>query len=149
MVLNKDFKEFVELLNLHKVEYLIVGGYAFGAHAEPRYTKDLDIWFCMTTANAEKMLAVIKNFGFGSLDINKKDFLTPGTFIQLGYPPLRIDIINEIDGVEFEKCYPNRLIVKIDGIPVYFIGKEDLKKNKKASGRLQDLADLEKLENID
>ncbi|MEI9912811.1 MAG: hypothetical protein WDO71_26085 [Bacteroidota bacterium] len=103
-----DFREFVALLNKYKVQYLIVGGYAVGIHGHPRYTGDLDIWLLPDSANATKMLKAITAFGFGSLDIKEADLTKQDSIIQLGYPPLRIDLLTSIDGVHFNECYVNR-----------------------------------------
>jgi hypothetical protein len=146
MVLNKDFREFIELLNANKVKYLIVGGYAVGFHGYPRYTKDLDVWVMISPDNAELIINSLNQFGFRSSNLQKDDFLRPGEFIQLGNPPNRIDIITTCDGVEFDDCYNNKIQINIQGLDIDFIDLENLKKNKKASGRLQDLADLENLE---
>ena len=144
-MLNKDFREFIELLNSKKVKYLLVGGYAIAFHGHPRYTKDLDIWLEMSEENADAMMQVLENFGFGDVDVSKEDFLNKGMVVQLGYPPNRIDLINSPDGVGFAECYDTKIEIEIDGLKICVIDLENLKKNKKASGRLQDLADLEKL----
>ncbi len=146
-MLNKDFREFIELLNSNKVKYLLVGGYAIALHGHPRYTKDLDIWLELSEENASKVMKALNDFGFGDLDVTKEDFLHEGMVVQLGYPPNRIDLINSPDGVDFTECYQSKVEVEIDGLIISVIDLENLKKNKKASGRLQDLADLEKLEN--
>lgn len=146
MVLNKDFREFIQLLNDHDVLYLVVGGYAVAFHGYPRYTKDIDIWIWLDKSNAEKILQVLKDFGFGSLDLTVDDFLDPEQVIQLGYPPNRIDILTDLKGINFKECYSSRVEVKIEGTNINFIDLENLKKNKKALGRYQDLADLENLE---
>lgn len=146
MVLNKDFKEFIESLNKNNVRYLVVGGYAVAFHGHPRYTKDLDIWIQSDEKNAENLLAALDDFGFGSLDLKAEDFLTPGYIIQLGYPPNRIDLLTVIKGVEFETCYAAKIHTEIEGIRINFIDLSNLKKNKKSTGRYQDLADLENLE---
>lgn len=145
-MLSPDFREFVGLLNKHEVKYMIVGGYAVGIHGHPRYTGDLDIWLLPENENAVKILKAIKDFGFGSLDIKEADLVKEDSVIQLGYPPLRIDLLTSIDGVQFDDCYPNRKIIEIDKLPVNFIGYADLIKNKRASGRHQDLGDIENLE---
>lgn len=144
-MLNQDFKEFIQSLNDNQVNYLVIGGYAVALHGYPRYTKDIDIWVEMTPENAANMLKALDQFGFASLNLQAEDFLTPDQVIQLGYPPSRIDLITTPDGVDFSTCYTNRLTVEIDGIAVNFIDLENLKRNKSASGRLQDLADLENL----
>jgi len=144
-MLNKDFREFIESLNSNKVKYLIVGGYAIAFHGHPRYTKDLDVWLELSKDNALNIMKALKDFGFGDLDVVKEDFLHEGMVVQLGYPPNRIDLINSPDGVDFAECYASRIKIKIDDLEISVIDLENLKKNKKASGRLQDLADLEKL----
>ncbi len=144
-MLNQDFKEFIQFLNDNHVQYLVVGGYAVAIHGHPRYTKDIDIWIETSLDNANNLLQALEQFGFSSLGLQIQDFLTPDQIIQLGYPPNRIDLLTNIDGVVFEDCYPLRLEVSIDDVVVTFIDLENLKKNKKASGRLQDLADIENL----
>jgi hypothetical protein len=144
--LNPDFKEFIAFLNESEVHYLVVGGYAVAVHGHPRYTKDLDVWVWIDRNNAERLLRALDAFGFGSLGITVDDLLTPDQVLQLGYPPNRIDILTNIDGVEFEECYRQKVDIPIDDIVVHFIDLENLRRNKKASGRLQDLADLENLE---
>lgn len=141
-----DFREFVGLLNKYQVKYMIVGGYAVGIHGHPRYTGDLDIWLLPDPQNAAKILDAIKDFGFGSLDIKSADLTKKDSIIQLGYPPLRIDLLTGIDGVQFDACYPNKKEIEMDGQTVHFVGYADLIKNKKASGRHQDLGDIENLE---
>ncbi len=146
MVIDKDFKEFVQLLNKNNVRYLIVGGYAVALHGHPRYTKDLDIWVWVNESNAEKLIQSLKDFGFEALGLKSEDFLISGNVIQLGYPPSRIDLLTSVDGVDFDSCYESRIEVEIEDITATFIDLENLKKNKKASGRHQDLADIENLE---
>ena len=146
MIIDKDFKEFIQLLNRNKVRYLIVGGYAVALHGHPRYTKDIDIWIWINKNNAERLINTLKEFGFTSISLKPDDFLTSGNVVQLGYPPNRINLLTSVDGVDFESCYKSKFEVEIEGMEVNFINLEDLKKNKKASGRLQDLADLENLE---
>ncbi|RZM76065.1 DUF6036 family nucleotidyltransferase [Leptolyngbya iicbica] len=146
-MLNPDFKEFIQLLNANQVRYLVIGGYAVALHGYPRYTKDIDIWIEMTPENAENMMKVLAEFGFASVDLQADDFLVPDQVIQLGYPPSRIDLITTPDGIDFGNCYASRLQVEMGGVTVNFIDLGNLKVNKRASGRLQDLADLENLEN--
>jgi hypothetical protein len=144
-VLSQDFKEFIASLNANKVRYLVVGGYAVAFHGHPRYTKDLDVWIDRTPQNAARMLKALEQFGFGSLGLTKEDFLAPDRIIQMGLPPNRIDVLTDLEGVAFKHCYPRRVQVKIDKVRVNFIDLTNLKKNKKAVGRKQDLADLENL----
>lgn len=145
MEINKDFREFIELLNEHSVRYLVVGGYAVALHGHPRYTKDLDIWIERKRENAVKVLSALKDFGFGSLDIKIEDLLNPEKIIQLGNPPNRIDILSDLTGLTFSKCYGKKLSVKIKKTKIYILDLENLKKNKRATGRHQDLADVENL----
>ena len=144
-MLSQDFREFVELLIKNEAEYLVVGGYAVGLHGHPRYTGDLDIWLNPTKENAEKILKCLTEFGFGSAGLTLEDFIKEGNIVQLGYPPLRIDLLTQIDGVTFEESYGNKTQVEIDGLMINFIGYNDLIKNKKASGRLRDLDDIDNL----
>ena len=143
---NQDFREFLKSLNDNHVRYLVIGGYAVAYHGHPRYTKDLDVWIASDKENAARIIKALDDFGFASLGLKEEDFLEPGQVIQLGYPPKRIDLLTSILGVNFETCYPKRVQVEIDGIQVNFIDLENLKKNKKAVGRHQDLADIENLE---
>lgn len=144
-MLSQDFKEFVKLLIDHKVEYLIVGGYAVGIHGHPRYTGDLDVWINPTLENANKVVKCVNDFGFGSFNLTSQDFIKEENVIQFGYPPLRIDILTSIDGVNFGDCILNKKDVEIDGMLVHFIGLVDLLKNKKESGRPRDIDDIENL----
>lgn len=144
-MLTKDFSEFVALLKEHGAEYMIVGGYAVSAHGYPRFTGDLDIWLKPVPWNAERVLGALVAFGFGGLDISLEDLSTENKVIQLGHPPLRIDLLMSIDGVTFDEAYANRKEMTFDGLTMNFIGYHDLLKNKKASGRHRDLDDLENL----
>jgi hypothetical protein len=146
MILNPDFREFFQLLNDNKVRYLIVGGYAVAYHGYPRYTKGIDVWIWINPDNAARVIKTLIDFGFESLGLKADDFLETDTIIQLGYAPNRIDLIMGMPGVEFESCYIKRIDEEIDGVRLSFIDLESLKKSKRASGRLQDLADLENLE---
>jgi len=146
MRVEKDFKEFIESLNDHEVHYLIVGGYAFSFHAEPRFTKDLDVFVAGTVENASRLMKALENFGFGGIGLKKEDFMAPGRVVQLGNAPLRIDIVTSIDGVDFGHAWGNRVAGTYGGISANFISRADLIKNKLAVGRKQDIADVEKLE---
>jgi hypothetical protein len=145
-MLNKDFKEFVGLLNSTGVEYLLVGGYALAAHGRPRNTGDLDIWVNAEPANVQLLLRALDLFGFGSLGLIDNDFLQPDSVVQLGYPPARIDLLTSIDGVRFGECYPRRMTLPVSGVDLPIINLEDFRANKLASGRLKDLADLQSLD---
>jgi hypothetical protein len=145
-MLNQDFKEFIQLLNENQVKYLVIGGYAVAVHGHPRYTKDIDIWIEMSEENSEKLIIALTQFGFGSLGLTPQDFQSPDQIIQLGYPPNRIDLITTPDGVNFKICYDSKIEILLNNIIVNFIDLTNLKKNKLASGRFQDLADLENLQ---
>ena len=145
-MLNPDFKEFLQSLNARDVRYLVVGGYAVAFHGHPRYTKDLDVWIDSSPDNAQRLLLALTDFGFGSVGLEVSDFTQPDRIVQLGYEPARIDLITTLSGIDFSACFPLRVVVDIDGVPTHFIDVESLKKNKRASGRTQDMADLEQLE---
>lgn len=145
MVLTQDFREFFQSLNEHNVRYLVIGGYAVAFHGHPRYTKDIDVWIEADKTNAEKLIDALRAFGFGSLGLEAEDCLDPDEIIQLGYPPNRINLLTALKGVDFDTCYASRIVVEIQDTSVNFIDLENLKKNKRATGRLQDLADLEHL----
>ena len=148
MELLKDFQDFIHLLNLQEVEYLVVGGYALAFHGKPRHTGDLDIWINISETNAAKMVNVLDEFGVGSLGLSKADFLKEGYVSQIGYPPLRIDILNSIDGISFPVAYRNKQTLKLEEIEISYIGLEDLITNKKATVRSQDLTDVQQLINL-
>jgi len=144
-MLSKEFKEFAKLLNDQKVEYLLVGGYAVVFYGYVRYTGDIDFWINPTKENAIRLIEVLDQFGFGSLNLTIEDFTKDDQIIQLGYPPNRIDIITSVTGLIFSDCYPKRKSFSIEDIEIQTISLKDLKKNKKASGRYKDLDDLENL----
>lgn len=146
MILNPDFKEFFQLLNKNKARYLIIGGVAFAFHGYPRFTKDIDIWLWLNPENAKNVVRTLEDFGFESLGLTAKDFLESDTIVQLGYPPNRIDLIMSASGIDFNECYQSKIVEEIDGVDLPFIDLHNLKVNKRATGRLQDLADIENLE---
>ena len=143
--LDPNFSEFIELLHVHEARFLIVGGYAVGFHGRPRYTADIDIWLLVDPANARAVVAALADFGFGDVGLTEADFSVEGQVVQLGYPPLRIDLLTSIDGVDFADAYARRVEVELGGLTVPFISLPDLRRNKQASGRAQDLADVEAL----
>src|SRR5688572_9510539 len=134
MIVEKDFIDFLSLLNQNMVEYLVSGGHAMTADDRPRYTGELDIWVKPEIGNAERTVKAIEDFGFESLQVTKEDFLTSKYFIQIGYEPVRIDITADISGVTFDEAYPKRKIIDVQGIEIPFIGVHELIKNKMASG---------------
>lgn len=133
------------MLNVHHVEYLLIGGYAVNYHGYPRATADMDIWIAVHPANADRVVTALKEFGFDLPDLSPELFLRPWQIIRLGVPPVRIEISTTISGVEFGACYAQRVEDTLDGVPANLISLDNLKRNKKASGRHQDLADLEHL----
>lgn len=144
-MLHEDFKELLILLENNEVEYLLIGGYAVSFYGYPRYTGDMDIWYNSNRVNSQKLLNVLEQFGFASINLNIEDFMEENSIIQIGYPPIRVDFVNKIDGLLFEESYQKRSYKTFDNINFKIINLEDLKINKKASGRLRDLDDLEHL----
>ncbi len=148
MELSKDLLEFIQLLNQHKVEYLIVGGWAVALHGKPRYTKDIDILIRRSPENAASLMAVLGSFGFGSLDIKEQDFLKPNFIIQLGFEPNRIDLLTDIAAVDFGSAYQRRKLIKYKNVDLWFIDVVDLINNKAAAARDQDLVDVKFLKSL-
>jgi len=145
MEVQKDFKRLLELFNGHKVEYMIVGAYALAYHGAPRFTGDIDIFVKPSLDNAQRILSALSDFGFGSLNLTIDDFQNPDSVVQLGVPPVRIDIITSITGVTWQEADKGKLEGVYGDIPVYFLGREQYIANKRAIGRKKDLADLESL----
>ena len=143
--LPEDFKDFLKLLKEHNVEYLLIGGYAVGYHGYPRATADLDIWVAMQSQNAEKIVTVLEEFGFDVPGLSADLFLQKDRIVRMGVPPVRLEIVTTISGVDFNKCYRERIVDILDGVEVNLINLKQLKVNKKASGRHKDLDDLENL----
>jgi hypothetical protein len=146
MQLGKDLREFIELFLSNEVEFLVVGAHALAFHGRSRYTGDLDLWVRATEANARRIENALGDFGFASTGLRAKDFLEPDAVIQLGQPPLRIDLLTGITGVTFDDAWSRRVTGRLDGLDVSFIDRELLIRNKRAVGRPQDLADVEYLE---
>ena len=144
--LRDDWKEFLAALDMHHVDYLVVGDVALGVHGHVRYTKDLDVWFRGTEANAGRLIAALRDFGFRDLRTSASEFCKPRAMLVLGTEPNAIELINFADGVDFDACFENRVIVPLGDVAVSVIGLDDLRKNKQAVGRLQDLADIEHLD---
>lgn len=145
MDLNRDFSEFIACFVARDVRFLIVGGYAVAAHGHPRYTKDLDVWVRVDRENAQHIVEALGDFGFGDLGLAVEDFLADDIVVQLGREPQRIDLLTFVSGVEFDEAYANRVEVELGEVEVPVIGRDDLRRNKLATGRLRDLADLEDL----
>jgi hypothetical protein len=140
-----DFSEFLKLLNAHGVDYLIIGGYAVGFHGHPRATADIDVWIPRRAHTANRVVTAIREFGFDTPELSSDLFLRPDQVIRLGVPPMRIEVLTSIAGVEFDDCAPRAVAATLGEVPVRIIGLDDLKTNKRAAGRHQDLADLEHL----
>ena len=145
MKTEKDYEEFLELLNKHNVRYCVVGAFALAFHVRPRYTKDIDVLVEPTSDNAKRLLIALDEFGFGSLNLAVEDFSTHGNIIQLGYEPIRIDIITSIKGLEFVDIWESRIQGTYGKQTVNFIDRQNLIRSKKLSNRAQDKADLELL----
>lgn len=141
-----DFSALFACFAAHRVRYLVVGGHAVAFHAKPRFTKDIDVWLETTADNARRVLTALDEFGFGTVGLSEEDFTTPGMVIQLGVAPNRIDLLTAIDGVEFAEAWEGRVEGAFGDQRVSYLGRRELVRNKTASGRAQDLADLEALE---
>jgi hypothetical protein len=149
MPLSRDLRQFVECLNSHNVEYLIVGALAVSWHGFPRYSADIDFFIRPSPENAARILSALRAFGFGGLPITAEDLITPEQVIQLGHEPNRIDLMTSISGLTFEEAWSTRTAGLLDGLPLQFIGHEALLRNKAASGRPKDLFDIEALRKPD
>lgn len=145
LLLPKELREFIALLNAEGVEYVVVGGYALAIHGRPRMTGDVDLFVRCSPENAARIVLVLKRFGVESIGFTKEDFEDPDTVVQFGRPPNRIDILTGIDGVTFDEAWADRVETNLDGVTAYVISKAGLIRNKRASGRLKDNADLESL----
>lgn len=143
---NRDFEDLFACFNRHEVKALIIGAHALAFHARPRYTKDIDVFVEASPDNARRLMSALEAFGFGGIGLEVSDFGEPGTIVQLGVEPNRVDITTVIDGLTFDEAWPGRVQGTYGDTPVWFLGIEELKKNKAASARTQDLADLEMLE---
>jgi hypothetical protein len=143
---NQDFKDLFVELNAHGVEFLIVGAHALAAHGHVRATKDLDVWVRPDRQNAPRVMRALSAFGAPTEGVTENDFGEPGITFQIGVEPVRIDIITAVDGLTFEPAWQNRVASEYGGEPVFVVSREDLIKNKRASGRPQDLADVAALE---
>jgi hypothetical protein len=143
MEVQQDFRDLLELFNKHKVDYIIVGAYALGFHGAPRYTGDLDVFVQPEPMNARNIVRALHEFGFGSVGLTEADFEEEGRVVQLGFPPVRVDIITSITGVSWEQARSGRVQGEFGDLSVHYIGRDELIANKKALGRKKDIADLE------
>ena len=144
--MNSDFKELLALFNAEAVEYLIIGGYAVIEYAEPRYTKDLDVWIRADDANAKRVFRALSRFGAPLTGMSAADFAEEGFVFQIGVAPVRVDVLMSIDGVTFPEAWENRVQVTFDDLPVWMISRQDLIRAKRAAGRPQDIQDADNLE---
>jgi predicted nucleotidyltransferase len=144
-MLNKHFLDFLGLLEKQKVEYLVVGGYAVGLHGFPRYTGDLDLFVSISRENAERLVAVFSEFGFASLNLRAEDLLEEDIVVEIGREPMKIQVLTGIDGITFERCMKDRVLVSISGLQVPFIGLDSLLANKAAAPRNKDRIDFDEL----
>lgn len=145
MLIQKDYEKLLELFNKHKVRYCIIGAYAVAFHVLPRYSKDMDILVEPSLENGEKIVKALKDFGFGSLKLKKENFARKSAVIQLGYEPVRVDIVTSVDGRDFKTVWKNKKFGRYGKEKVFFIGLVDLVANKKATNRPIDRFDLEAL----
>lgn len=148
MKLQKDLREFVELLNSHGVDYVVVGGHAVGFHGFPRYTGDIDFLVRPTGENAARLMRTLDAFGFQGIGLSQDDFVRSDRIVQLGTPPNRIDLLTSLSGVEVDEVWAGAVSAEMDGVPVRIIGREALLRNKRAAGRTKDLLDVEQIEKM-
>ncbi len=146
--MNPDFNDLLSIFNARGVEYLVVGAHALAVYGHVRATKALDVWVGPSPRNAEKMFNALKDFGAPLMDLTVEDLSRPGLSFQIGLPPVRIDVLTAIDGLEFEPAWGNRYRSNLDGLAVWVISRDDLITNKRAAGRAQDIADIERLEQL-
>ena len=144
--MNRDFKDLLSAFNAQKVEYLVVGAHALAAYGHVRATKDLDIWVRPTLENAKNVVSALRSFGAALHDLTEDDLAKPGTVFQIGVPPVLIDVLTTIDGIDFAEAWPMRVQTKFAGEPGAVISRQHFIQNKRASGRAQDLADVDRLE---
>lgn len=140
-----DFLEFLRLLDANGVEYLLVGGYAVAFHGHPRATRDMDIWLRRSRDTAHKIVETLRDFGFNSPDLQPELFLDPDRLVRLGEPPMRLELLTSVSGLDFDESYRRAVRADVDGVPVTVVSLQDLRTNKRAAGRARDLADLEEL----
>jgi len=143
--LPRDFREFIQLLNEHRVRYLVIGGYAVGYHGYPRYTGDLDVFVELSSKNIQAVAKVLRQFGLLAKDATHEPLLKRGTIVRMGREPMRLEVINDIDGVTFAECYKHRVMARTKNLHINFIDLAHLRRNKQASGRAKDLEDLRRL----
>lgn len=146
--MNRDFRDLLAEFNAQGVEYLVVGAHALAAHGHVRATKDLDLWVRPEPENAERVLKALRSFGAPLHDLTREDLTQPGVIFQIGVPPVRIDVLTTIGAVEFEEAWKERMVTRFADLPVGVLSRDHLIRSKRAAGRTQDLADIERLEGI-
>lgn len=146
--MHPDFQDLLRDFASAEVRFMVVGGYAVGVHGHPRATKDLDLWVEASVENAPRVIAALTSFGAPLMGLTERDFWTPEKGLIIGVPPVRIDVITSIAGIAFDAAWPRRVSTRFGDVPTPVIGREDLLTNKRAAGRLQDLADVEALERL-
>jgi hypothetical protein len=144
--MSQDFRDLLAEFNARRVEFLLVGAHALAAHGHVRATEDLDVWIRPEPANAKRVMEALRAFGAPLHDLTEKDLATPGLVFQIGVAPIRIDILTAIDGVEFAEAWPERYPAQFSDQPVHVLSRAHMIQNKRAAGRIQDLADVERLE---
>ena len=147
-MLNRDYLDILQALVDEKAEFLLIGAYAMAAHGYPRATMDIDIWVMPSPKNAESVLRALARFGAPLQNLTRQDLETDGTVFQIGVAPRRIDILTAASGLQFEETFNNSIAVDIDGVQIHIPSKDDLIRNKKATGRTRDMADVEALESL-
>lgn len=138
-----DFKEFLKSFNTCRVEYMVVGSYALAYYGAPRYTGDIDVFIHRTEENAKRVIDALRDFGFAFPNLTAEDFQRENNVVQLGFPPVRIDILTFLSGMDWDTAFSHAEKADLDGVPVLIIGKDDYIANKRASGRAKDLSDIE------
>jgi hypothetical protein len=149
MEIYQDFKEWLELLNANQVDYVLAGAHALAFYGSPRYTGDLDVVIKPEPENARRILHALKKFGFESLNLSVQDLIQPESVIQLGFPPVRIDMITTLTGLNWQQIESGKVKGKFGTVEVFYLGKKEFIENKKALGRKKDLADIEAIERVD
>ena len=144
MKINSDYRDLLRILNEEDVRYLVVGGYAWMAHTEPRYTKDLDVWIQPTLENAAALLKALARFGAPTVGVSSSDFVEPEVFFQIGVEPVRIDVMTSVPGLQFPEAWSGRVTVDFEGVPAGVLSWSDVQCAKAASDRKRDRADLRK-----
>jgi hypothetical protein len=143
METQREFEKLLALFNAHKVEYVVVGGYALAFHGAPRVTGALDLLVKPERPNAERILAALDEFDFASMQLTRADFMMPNNLVQLGEPPVQVDIMTTLTGVSWEHAAAGKVPTQYGATPIYVVSRDDFIANKRALGRKRDLADLE------